>query len=375
MTAEHINGLANETSPYLLQHAHNPVDWLPWGETALARARREDKPIVLSVGYSACHWCHVMAHESFEDPETAQVMNARFVNIKVDREERPDLDKVYQLAHQILTQRGGGWPLTMFLAPGTLIPFFGGTYFPRHSRHGLPEFKEVLRRVSEFYRDHRDEIERQNELMSEALSRINPGSPSPETALSAEPLDLSRNQLGQLFDAQHGGFGEAPKFPHPPHLGFLLRHWAATALAHEPDNMALEMVTLTLDSMADGGLYDHLAGGFYRYSVDKHWTIPHFEKMLYDNAQLLANYSEACQATGSQAYARVVHQTAAWVMGDMQSPEGGYFSTRDADSEGQEGEYYLWDGGQFSSLLSEEEYRVAARHYGLEQAPNFEGRW
>jgi len=375
MTAEHTNALAAETSPYLRQHAGNPVDWLPWGEAALERARREDKPILVSVGYSACHWCHVMAHESFEDAQTAQVMNTLFVNVKVDREERPDLDKVYQLAHQILTQRGGGWPLTMFLTPGSLIPFFGGTYFPREGRHGLPPFTQVLRRVADFYRDHRDDIERQNRLVAEALNRVNPPAPEAQSGLSAEPLDLSRNQLGQLFDARYGGFGEAPKFPHPPHLGFLLRHWAATALAQDPDNMALEMATVTLDAMAAGGLYDHLGGGFFRYSVDGRWTVPHFEKMLYDNGQLLVNYAEAWQATGHAVYGHVARRTARWVMDHMQSPDGGYYSSLDADSDGEEGGYYLWEPGQVAGVLGGDEYRVAARYYGLEGPPNFEGKW
>ncbi len=371
----HANRLSKETSPYLQQHAHNPVDWYPWGDEALDKARREDKPILLSIGYSACHWCHVMAHESFEDTDTARLMNESFVNIKVDREERPDLDKIYQLAHQLLAQRGGGWPLTMFLNPRSQVPFFGGTYFPNVSRYGLPDFKEILRRVAAFYHDNRDEIDKQNRLMTEALARLNPEPAGDAVTLSGEPLDLSRNQLGQAFDKRHGGFGDAPKFPHPPHLAFLLRHWAATALGGAADSAALEMVTATLDHMADGGIYDHLGGGFCRYSVDPSWTIPHFEKMLYDNGQLLVNYTEAYRVTGRAGYGQVIRETARWVMDEMQSPHGGYYSTLDADSEGHEGRYYVWSRDEAAALLSAQEYQAVAKRYGLDAGPNFEGQW
>jgi uncharacterized protein YyaL (SSP411 family) len=373
-TARQMNRLSRETSPYLQQHAHNPVDWYPWGAAALDTARREDKPVLLSIGYSACHWCHVMAHESFEDPDTARLMNDNFVNIKVDREERPDLDKIYQLAHQLLTQRGGGWPLTMFLTPDQ-VPFFGGTYFPNVSRYGLPDFKEILRRVAEFYRAHRAEIDTQKPQVIAALEQFTPQPPAGGAALSDEPLDLSRNQLGQAFDRRHGGFGDAPKFPHPPHLAFLLRHWGATALTGAADETALEMVTVTLDHMADGGIYDQLGGGFCRYSVDPSWTIPHFEKMLYDNAQLLVSYTEACRVTGRERYRQVIHETARWVLAEMQSPAGGYYSTLDADSEGHEGEYYVWDRAAVAAVLNTAEYQAVAKRYGLDLAPNFEGRW
>ncbi len=371
----HVNRLSRETSPYLQQHAHNPVDWYPWGDEALNRARAEDKPILLSIGYSACHWCHVMAHESFEDADTARLMNESFVNVKVDREERPDLDKIYQVAHQLLAQRGGGWPLTMFLNPRSQVPFFGGTYFPNVSRYGMPDFKDILSRVAAFYHENRDEIDKQNKLMTEALARLNPEPAGSGVTLSGEPLDLSRNQLGQVFDRRHGGFGDAPKFPHPPHIAFLLRHWAATALIGSADGKALEMVTATLDHMADGGIYDHLSGGFCRYSVDASWTIPHFEKMLYDNGQLLVNYTEAYRVTGHDRYARVIHETAHWVMREMQAPQGGYYSTLDADSEGHEGKYYVWCREDSAAVLSAEEYQAVAKRFGLDQGPNFEGQW
>lgn len=367
----HTNRLINETSPYLLQHAHNPVQWHPWGREALDQARREDRPILLSIGYSACHWCHVMAHESFEDEETARVMNELFVNIKVDREERPDLDKIYQTAHQLLAQRSGGWPLTMILTPGDQVPFFGGTYFPREPRHGLPGFKDLLRRVAAFCRENRDDIRRQNGALVRALDEMAPAGAAMES-IHAAPLDIARRQLAQSFDAQHGGFGGAPKFPHPTHIERLLRHWAATGRA---DEQALAMARLTLARMAEGGLYDQVGGGFCRYSVDALWMIPHFEKMLYDNGPLLTLYSEAWLATRAPLFARVAEETATWVMREMQSPEGGYYSTLDADSEGHEGKFYVWQRQQARALLDDDEYAVFARRYGLDQPANFEGRW
>ena len=368
------NRLAAETSPYLQQHAHNPVDWYPWGPEALERARREQKPILLSIGYSACHWCHVMAHESFEDPDTARLMNELFVNIKVDREERPDLDKIYQVAHQLLTQRSGGWPLTMFLDPENQVPFFGGTYFPRESRYGLPSFQEVLRRVAEFFRDNREQLLAQSGSLVQALQSLAAMPPVPGE-LNRQPLDAARRQSEQSFDARHGGFGQAPKFPHPTSIERLLRHWAATSAAGRPDDRALHMATFTLRRMALGGIYDQLGGGFARYSVDEHWAIPHFEKMLYDNAQLLPLYANAWRATGDELFRRIAVETGAWVMREMQAPEGGYYSTLDADSEGEEGRFYVWDREEIRSLLSAEEYAVAARRFGLDRAPNFEGRW
>ena len=368
---DYSNHLAGETSPYLLQHAGNPVDWHPWGPEALAKAARENKPILLSVGYSACHWCHVMAHECFEDPQVAAVMNALFVNIKVDREERPDLDKIYQTAHALLTQRNGGWPLTMFLTPDGRIPFFGGTYFPKEPRYGLPGFVDLMQRVAGFYRERQADIAEQNTALLQALDSLAapayaPGRPS------ARPLDIARNQLEQHFDPVHGGFGRAPKFPHPTSLERLLRHWAATRDGGQPDERALHLATFTLERMALGGVYDQLGGGFCRYSVDDQWMIPHFEKMLYDNGPLLALYAQAYAATGDPLFARVADETAAWVMREMQAPEGGYYSTLDADSEGEEGRFYVWTPAEVRDLLGAD-YDLFARRYGLDREPNFEG--
>jgi len=370
------NHLAGQTSPYLQQHAHNPVDWYPWGDEALARARAEDKPILLSIGYSACHWCHVMAHESFEDPETAAAMNRHYVNIKVDREERPDLDKIYQLAFQLLNQRGGGWPLTMILTPEDRTPFFAGTYFPREARYGMPAFKDLLERVAAFYQEHRGDIAEQNTALRTALASTNP---SPrgggEARLDATPLDAARREHEQSFDTQYGGFGAAPKFPHATSIERLLRHWAATARAGQPDAKALDMTRLTLHAMASGGIYDQLGGGFCRYSVDERWMIPHFEKMLYDNGPLLALYADAWAATGEAVFRRVVEETGEWAIREMQSPEGGYYSTLDADSEGEEGRFYVWTPDEVRAQLTDEEYAVLAPVYGLDGAANFEGRW
>ncbi|HDP90019.1 MAG TPA: thioredoxin domain-containing protein [Thioalkalivibrio sp.] len=370
----HRNRLADETSPYLQQHAGNPVDWYPWGEEALEKARREDRPILLSIGYSACHWCHVMAHESFEDEATAALMNRLYVNIKVDREERPDLDKLYQVAHSLLTQRAGGWPLTMFLTPNDQMPFFGGTYFPRQARYGLPGFGEILERVAGFYHEKRDEITTQNDSMRDALARIY-DSRSTDEALNSAALDQARAALAREFDARFGGFGSAPKFPHPAMLDRLLRHWAGSQLAGQPDEQALHMVRFTLTRMARGGVFDQLGGGFCRYSVDDYWMIPHFEKMLYDNGPLLALYSELFAATGDGLAERTARETADWVLREMQSPEGGYYSTLDADSEGEEGKFYVWDAARVRELLNDDDWRILARHYGLDRPPNFEGRW
>src|SRR5689334_12335207 len=363
------NRLAQETSPYLQQHANNPVDWNPWGEEALARARGEDKPILLSVGYSACHWCHVMAHESFEDPAVAGVMNRLFVNVKVDREERPDLDQIYQLAHQMLAQRPGGWPLTMFLAPDG-APFFGGTYFPKEPRYNLPGFPQLLERVAQIYRDHRDEIGRQNQTVLATLESMQPGAPAHHSELSTAPIDQALRALKTNFDSRHGGFGGAPKFPHPAELDFCLRRSAAAG-----DGAAERLVTTTLERMALGGIYDQLGGGFARYSVDAEWMIPHFEKMLYDNGPLLRLYSDAWTATRNPLFARVAEETAAWVMREMQSPEGGYYSSLDADSEHEEGKFYVWTPDEVKRALSAHEYAVLALHYGLDAPANFEERY
>ncbi|PKM42966.1 MAG: thioredoxin domain-containing protein [Gammaproteobacteria bacterium HGW-Gammaproteobacteria-1] len=357
------NRLQHETSPYLLQHAHNPVDWHPWGEEALARARAEDRPILLSIGYSACHWCHVMAHESFEDEATAHLMNELFINIKVDREERPDLDRIYQTAHQLLVGRGGGWPLTMFLGPDQ-VPFFGGTYFPPEPRHGLPAFPDLLQRVSEVYRHKRGLLREQNASVLAALAQTNPAGDS-AGRLDDTPLRAAQAQLADSYDRRHHGFGAAPKFPHPGNLDFLLRRDDAAART-----MALD----TLRAMARGGLQDQIGGGFFRYSVDERWEIPHFEKMLYDNGPLLSLYADAWQISGDDEFRAVAEGIGDWVLREMQQPDGGYYATLDADSEGEEGRFYVWDDAEVLALLTEEEYRVAALHYGLDQPANFEGR-
>ena len=365
------NRLAKETSPYLRQHADNPVDWYPWGEEALGEAKRTGKPILLSVGYSACHWCHVMAHESFEDPAIAGVMNELFVNVKVDREERPDIDQIYQTAQAMLTQRNGGWPLTMFLTPDQ-VPFFGGTYFPSTPRYGMPGFPDLIQRVRKFYDEHPDELAEQGEQLAAAMARTQPRSQGPGATLDSAPLDLAARELAETFDREHGGFGGAPKFPHAETIGFLLRRHA-TAKDPAARDEALRMATLTLRRMAEGGIYDHVGGGFARYSVDATWTIPHFEKMLYDNAWLFHLYADAWAITKDPLFARVCEETAGWVMREMQAPSGGYYSSLDADSEGEEGKYYVWTVDEIRALLSKEEFEVASYVYGLDRPPNFEG--
>ena len=369
------NRLANETSPYLLQHADNPVDWYPWCDEAFAHAREQDKPVLLSIGYSACHWCHVMAHESFEDDATAEVMNELFVNIKVDREERPDVDKIYQTAQQLLTQRTGGWPLTMFIDPDDRRPFFGGTYFPNEARYGMPAFGELLKSVATYFREQRDEVRRQGAKLTEVLGRLEPPAAGDELAITAEPLQKVRTALERTFDQEYGGFGSAPKFPHPTTINRLLRQWRDSAGDDNPDLDALYMATLTLTRMADGGLFDHVGGGFCRYSVDRYWQIPHFEKMLYDNGPLLALYAQASLATGDDRFAAIARATADWMLADMRSPEGGFYATRDADSEGEEGLYYLWTPEQVRILLDEADYVIFASRFGLNAPANFEGRW
>jgi len=372
-SSNYTNRLADATSPYLQQHARNPVDWWPWCGEALELARGQNRPILLSIGYSACHWCHVMAHESFEDPETAEVMNRLFVNIKVDREERPDLDKIYQTAHQLLTQRPGGWPLTLFLTPDDQRPFFAGTYFPNEARHGLPAFSDLLQRIEAAYRQKGDAIRQQNRSLMDALCELTPS--GSEAIPDGAPLDQARHQLAGSFDASHGGFGQAPKFPHPTDLELLLRRYAATKAVGSPDRAALHMVVFTLERMIRGGLNDQLGGGFCRYSVDSEWMIPHFEKMLYDNGPLLAFCCDAWQITADPLFRDAAVATADWVVREMQSPEGGYYSSLDADSEGEEGKFYVWDRREVEALLTAEEYPPFAAVYGLDRAPNFEGKW
>ena len=366
------NALIHETSPYLLQHAHNPVAWHPWGPEALEKAKRENKPILLSIGYSACHWCHVMAHESFEDTASAQVMNELFVNIKVDREERPDLDRIYQTAHQMLAQRPGGWPLTMFLTPDDHTPFFGGTYFPKEPRYGMPAFTDLCRRVAAYYREHRDEVTQQNAAVRENFRRLSAGEPPAGVQITTGVLAKARAEIAGQFEPKHGGFGQAPKFPHPTTIERLLRHWADSAQRGQPDEEALHMARFSLHAMAAGGIYDQLGGGFCRYSVDDYWMIPHFEKMLYDNGQLLALYADAALATGDSVFRRIAIETAEWAMRDMQSPAGGYYSALDADSEGEEGKFYVWTPDSVRAILTADEYNIFAPVYGLDRPPNFE---
>jgi len=356
------NALIHETSPYLLQHADNPVNWHPWNPATLQLARTQDKPILLSIGYSACHWCHVMAHESFEDEEVAAVMNQHFINIKVDREERPDLDQIYQNAHYLLARRSGGWPLTLFLAPdGT--PFYSGTYFPKQACYGLPGFPELLVRVASAYREKRGELAAQGRQIIAALAAWQPEKNNQTVTLTHAPIPLAAQQLQQNFDPVHGGFGDSPKFLHPAELDLLLRR---------QDAQCAHVALFTLQQMALGGLYDQLGGGFCRYSVDAQWSIPHFEKMLYDNGLLLGLLGDVWLISRDPLFARVAEQTAAWVMREMQSPQGGYYASLDADSEHEEGKFYVWQRDQARALLDADEYAVAGAYYGLDGAPNFE---
>ncbi|MCC6474219.1 MAG: thioredoxin domain-containing protein [Burkholderiales bacterium] len=362
------NRLARETSPYLRQHAGNPVDWYPWGAEALERARREDRPILLSIGYSACHWCHVMAHESFEDEAVAAVMNRLFVNIKVDREERPDLDQIYQIAHQLFSRRPGGWPLTVFMSPEQ-VPFFVGTYFPKEPRFKLPGFAELCERAGEAWRQRRGDIAGQKAALAEAFARLAPPRGSDRALPDEGPLAAALAGLKEGYDPVHGGFGSAPKFPHPAELEFCLRRGTI-----EGDAAARQVALHTLERMALGGIFDQLGGGFARYSVDAGWTVPHFEKMLHDNGALLGLYAEAWRASGNPLFRWIAEQTADWLVREMQSPEGGYYSSVDADSEGEEGRYYLWDREEIRRLVPPQEYALAELHWGLEAPPNFEGR-
>jgi uncharacterized protein YyaL (SSP411 family) len=355
------NRLAAETSPYLLQHKDNPVDWYAWGEDALARAKAEDKPILVSIGYSACHWCHVMEHESFEDPETAAYMNEHFVSVKVDREERPDVDAIYMQAVQAMTGHGG-WPLNTFVDPDG-VPFFGGTYFPPESGRGMPSFRQVLEGVAEAWVTKREEIRSAAPRTVDQLAAISRVRPS-EEALSPEVLEEAERSLATQFDRQHGGFGGAPKFPPASALDFLMMRGSPTALS---------IVTTTLERMAKGGIYDQVGGGFARYSVDEHWLVPHFEKMLYDNALLARSYLHAWQLTGNEDFRRICEETLDWALREMRGPEGGFYSARDADSEGEEGKFYAWTEDELRAVLDEDADALLG-YWGVDRGPNFEGR-
>ena len=363
-TEHPANRLAAETSPYLLQHQHNPVDWFPWGEEAIERARAEDKPIFLSVGYSACHWCHVMERESFEEPAIAALMNEHFVNVKVDREERPDLDAIYMNAVQAMTGHGG-WPMSVFLTPD-LQPFYGGTYFPPHDARGMPGFPRILQSVSQAWAERRAEIVQSAGEMTAQLRSV-AAIPRSDGGLDASLLNNAYKKLTRSFDPRHGGFGDAPKFPHPMDLKVLLRHHARTADPH-----ALHMVRLTLEKMARGGIYDHLGGGFARYSTDARWLAPHFEKMLYDNALLASVYIEAYQATRDEEFASVARETLDYILSRMTSPEGGFYATEDADSEGVEGKFYVWSLSEIQSILTPERSKTFAYVYDVTEGGNWE---
>ena len=361
------NRLAAETSPYLLQHAHNPVDWYPWGDEALAAAREHDRPILLSIGYSACHWCHVMERESFEDSATAAVMNRSFVNIKVDREERPDIDSIYMSAVQAITGQGG-WPLTAFLTPEG-VPYYGGTYFPPQPRHGMPSFQQVLAAAANAYANRRGEVARAGAQLTEVLTR---GATQRHTGSGqAGPpderlFDHAVAAAGRTFDPRHGGFGGAPKFPQPVFLDFLLRSGA-------PGSHGVSMAAHTLTRMAAGGIRDHVAGGFHRYSVDARWLVPHFEKMLYDNA-LLARALTRAHLLGADHLGPVAEETLDYVLEDLTSPDGAFYSARDADSEGEEGAFYLWTPAEVDDALDPDTARLLSRVYDVSEAGNFEGR-
>ena len=359
------NRLAQETSPYLLEHANNPVDWYPWGPEALARARRENKPILLSIGYSACHWCHVMARESFEDSEIAALINRDFVAIKVDREERPDLDQVYMRAVQAMTG-SGGWPMTAFLLPDA-TPFFAGTYFPPSDRFGMPSFRRVLAAVTDAFSNRMGEVEATATQVREYLQR--PAVPLAAGSLTPALLDEAYTRLARDHDPTHGGFGSAPKFPQPMLVDFLLRSHRRTG-----DPSVLAMAQQTLQAMAAGGMYDQLGGGFHRYSVDERWLVPHFEKMLYDNALLPRAYLDAWQLTGDAGFRRVVEDTLAFVQRELLSPDGGFYSSLDADSEGEEGRFYVWTPHELELALGVDDATAVARAFDVSDAGNFDGR-
>jgi len=360
------NRLANETSPYLLQHADNPVDWYPWGEEALRKAKDENKPIFLSIGYAACHWCHVMEHESFEDPATAAIMNENFVNVKVDREERPDLDTIYMQTVVAMTG-GGGWPMSVWLTPDG-VPFYGGTYFPSTPRHGLPSFAQVLAALADVWKHQPDQLQSTTESVLEHLKQESGLPGQAGGTLSADVLDVTVQNIGASFDWANGGWGRAPKFPQPMTIEFLLRYHA-----RKRDEYSLRIADHVLTAMARGGIYDQLGGGFHRYSTDASWIVPHFEKMLYDNSQLSRVYLHAWQLTGTDFYRRIAVETLDYVAREMTHPDGGFYSTQDADSEGEEGKFFVWSIDEIRDLLSDEAI-LFNDVYGVKRDGNFEGQ-
>lgn len=362
----HTNRLIHESSPYLLQHAHNPVDWHPWGEEAFQKAKSENRPILLSIGYSACHWCHVMEKESFENEQIAALMNANFVSIKVDREERPDLDEIYMSAVQMLTGRGG-WPMTVFLTPERK-PFFGGTYFPPEDRHGMPGFPRILNAVAQAYHERPADVTKSVEQIVGALGRMTNLVESDRPFAPAIIVESAEN-LSQAYDSEHGGFGQAPKFPNAGVFELFLR-----AHRNSKSRRLLDMIVHTLTQMAEGGIYDHLGGGFHRYSVDEKWLVPHFEKMLYDNAQLLRSYAQAFSITGRALFKQVVAETEGYLLREMLHSEGGFYSTQDADSEGEEGKFFVWTEDEAMQILGEEAGQIFCRVYDVSEFGNFEGK-
>src|ERR1043166_7095281 len=360
----HTNRLAREKSPYLLQHQHNPVDWYAWGEEAFAKARKENKPIFLSIGYSTCHWCHVMERESFENEEVAAYLNENFVSIKVDREERPDVDKIYMTFVQAMTGQGG-WPLNIFLA-SDLKPFYGGTYWPPEPKHGRASFLQVLQQITKAWQQRRDQLANSSDQLHQRLLELTHRETNHAIILTNAALRQAGRELKQGYDADHGGFGTAPKFPSPSHPAFLLRYGVRFQ-----DKEAVEMVLHTCEKMAAGGIYDQIGGGFCRYSTDEKWLVPHFEKMLYDNAQLLNLYLDAYLVSGKGQFADVARDIIRYVLRDMTHPDGGFYSAEDADSEGKEGKFYCWTRDELSKLLSREEFTVAARYFGVTEKGNF----
>ncbi len=371
----HQNYLKRETSPYLLQHADNPVHWKAWNEETLSLARQTNKPILLSIGYSACHWCHVMAHESFEDKDTAAIMNAFYINIKVDKEERPDLDKIYQNAHSMLTERPGGWPLTAFLTPDDHMPIFIGTYFPNQPRHGLPAFSQLLEQIHGIWQHRQTDIHQQSNSLRDAYRQLQTSPSSTIKTLTHLPVDIARNQIEKQFDSKQGGFSQAPKFPHSPMIERALQHWAHSKGNQYNDPRILHTAMHSLYKMSNGGIYDHPGGGFFRYSTDANWMIPHFEKMLYDNGPLLSLYSQAWCITDDTRFYNTAIETADWVIREMQSPEGGYYSALDADSEGIEGKFYVWEADEAKSVVDNESWPLLKQRFGFNKPANFEAGW